>query len=122
MDFRCVIISNSMRPDAIDFSILTLNMHWRIWGGVSGARPLLDPILSFSHTFSPKSARVRGPCPLMGACPPTGNPGSTTDMHRISTHPAIKQNKMCTRMPRSSYLFQGQIQDLVKGGGPNFFG
>ena len=31
---------------------------------ISGAfRPLRDPILSFSHTFSPKSARVRGPRP-----------------------------------------------------------
>ena len=29
----------------------------------SGSRPLRDPILSFSHTFSPKSTRVRGPCP-----------------------------------------------------------
>ena len=27
-------------------------------GGVSGARPPWDPILSFSHTFSPKSAHV----------------------------------------------------------------
>ena len=35
--------------------------------------PLWDPILSFSHTFSPKSAHVGGPRP-----PPTGNPGSAT--------------------------------------------
>ena len=33
-------------------------------GGVPGAHhPLWHPILSFSHTFSPKSARIRGPCP-----------------------------------------------------------
>ena len=33
-------------------------------GGVPGARPpLWDPILSFSHTFSPKSAHVGGPRP-----------------------------------------------------------
>ena len=30
---------------------------------LSGARPLWHPILSFSHTFSPKSICVRGPCP-----------------------------------------------------------
>ena len=48
-------------------------------GGVPGARPLWDPILSFSHTFSPKSAHVGGPRPpLTGARPPTGNPGSAT--------------------------------------------
>ena len=46
-----------------------------------GARPPpWDPILSFSHTFSLKSAHVRGPRPppLTGARPPTGNPGSAT--------------------------------------------
>ena len=33
-------------------------------GGVPGARhPLWDPILSFSHTFSPKSTHVGGPRP-----------------------------------------------------------
>ena len=37
------------------------------------ACPLQDQILSFLHTFSAKSACVRGPCP------PTGNPGSTTE-------------------------------------------
>ena len=49
-------------------------------GGVPGARhPLWDPILSFSHTFSLKSACVRGPCPPNGStAPPTGNPGSAT--------------------------------------------
>ena len=48
-------------------------------GGVPGARPLWDPILLFLHTFSPKSIRIRGPRPPMGARPPTGNPGSATD-------------------------------------------
>ena len=38
--------------------------------------PLWDPILSFSHTFSLKSAHVGGPRP-----PPTGNPGSATEQH-----------------------------------------
>ena len=48
-------------------------------GGVPGACPPWDPILSFSHTFSPKSAHVGGPHPpLMGAHPPMGNPGSAT--------------------------------------------
>ena len=32
-------------------------------GGVPGARPLWDPILSFLHTFSLKSAHIGGPCP-----------------------------------------------------------
>ena len=42
-------------------------------GGVFGTHPQWDPILLFSHTFSPKSAHVRGPCPPpMGACPPYG--------------------------------------------------
>ena len=31
--------------------------------GVLGAGPLRDPILSFLHTFSPKSAHVGGPHP-----------------------------------------------------------
>ena len=40
-------------------------------GGMPGARhPLWDPILLFSHTFSPKSTRVRGPCPPNGCTPP----------------------------------------------------
>ena len=45
-------------------------------GGSRGACPAQapppwDPILSFSHTFSPKSAHVRGPRPtLTGARPP----------------------------------------------------
>ena len=33
-------------------------------GGVPGTRhPLWDPILLLLHTFSPKSACIRGPCP-----------------------------------------------------------
>ena len=46
-----------------------------------GARhPLWDPILLFLHTFSPKSAHVGGPRPLLTGPrpPPTGNPGSAT--------------------------------------------
>ena len=39
-------------------------------GGVPGTcPPLWDPILSFSHTFSPKSTCVRGSRPPMGARP-----------------------------------------------------
>ena len=43
-------------------------------GCVPGTRqPLWDPILSFSHTFSPKSACVGGPhAPLTDARPPYG--------------------------------------------------
>ena len=49
-------------------------------GGMPGARlPLWDPILSFLHTFSLKSASVGGPCPPNGCTPhPAGNPGSAT--------------------------------------------
>ena len=55
--------------------------HWRIYIQKFPAHappPLWDPILSFSHTFSPKSAHVGGPqpCPQMGPHPPLGNPGS----------------------------------------------
>ena len=46
-------------------------------GGARHTPPLWDPILSFLHTFSPKSAHVGGPRPLNGCTPPpTGNPGS----------------------------------------------
>ena len=52
-------------------------------GGMPGTcHPLWDPILSFSHTFSPKSACVGGPCPPNGCTPPPmGNPGSATAVH-----------------------------------------
>ena len=58
------------------------NEHFSI-GGSRGVcwvhAPLQDQILSFSHTFLPKSTHVRGPHPhLMGPCPPMGNPGSAT--------------------------------------------
>ena len=44
--------------------------HWRIWGGACPAHaPPWDPILSFSHTFLPKSAHVGGPCPPNGCMP-----------------------------------------------------
>ena len=43
-------------------------------GGSRGAcpvhAPLWDPILSFSHTFSPKSAHIRGPRPPNGCTLP----------------------------------------------------
>ena len=40
-------------------------------GGACPAHaPLWDPILSFSHTFSPKSAHARGPRPPNGCMPP----------------------------------------------------
>ena len=50
-------------------------LHWRIQGGAAGAcppPPERDPILSFLHTFSPKSARIGGrrpPLPWLGAPP-----------------------------------------------------
>ena len=55
-----------------DLNLKGLEPHW-------SNTTLRDPILSVLHTFSPKSTRVRGPCPLlMGAHPPMGNPGSAT--------------------------------------------
>ena len=53
-------------------------------GGMPGAcpPPLWDPILLFSHTFSPKSTHIGGPHPPHNGCTPplTGNPGSATAM------------------------------------------
>ena len=40
--------------------------------GVPAHAPLHDPILSFSHTFLPKSARIRGSHPPNGSTPPYG--------------------------------------------------
>ena len=68
--------------------LLTLLSKYRIWQtwwscvlqiymqNFPTHAPLRDPALLFSHTFSPKSAHVAGPCPQTGPCPPTGNPGS----------------------------------------------
>ena len=44
---------------------------------------LQDPVLSFPHTFSPKSARVGGPRPLTGPHHPTGNPESASVFHKL---------------------------------------
>ena len=54
-------------------------LHWQNQGGTaSTCPPQQDQLLLFSHTFLPKSVRVRGWHPPMGRCPPTGNPGSAT--------------------------------------------
>ena len=44
---------------------LNISLHWRIYmqNFPAHAPPPWDPILTFSHTFSPKSACVGGPCP-----------------------------------------------------------
>ena len=48
-----------------------------VGGGGAASAPLQRvPILSFSHTFLPKSAHVGGQRPQTGRRPPTGNPGS----------------------------------------------
>ena len=43
----------------------TNSFHWRIQGGAASACPPTqrDPILSYSHTFPPKSAHIGGRCP-----------------------------------------------------------
>ena len=46
-------------------------------GAYQAHATLQDPILSFLHTFLPKSACIRGPCP------PMGNPGSATEAYHI---------------------------------------
>ena len=61
-------------------------------GGGGRARhmpPLQDQILSFLHTFLPKSTHVGGPHPpqWVHAPPPTGNPGPATDT--IVLHPFV---------------------------------
>ena len=59
-------------------------------GDMPGAcHPLWDQILSFLHTFSPKSTRIGGPRP------PMGNPGSATALSftqglLIPTDPVLK--------------------------------
>ena len=47
--------------------------------GGAACAPRWDPILSFSHSFFPKSARVGG------RRPPTGNPGSATAYQPLQT-------------------------------------
>ena len=59
-----------------DFSIS--DSHWQIQGAPPDP-PQWDPILSFPHTFLPKSTSIGGRRPPQTAqCPPTGNPGSAT--------------------------------------------
>ena len=64
-------------------------VYWLIWGGHAlrtPPPPPQDQILSFSHTFSMKSARVEGPpSPL-----PTGNPGSATDWYDVRESLGLK--------------------------------
>ena len=61
-EFHCVL-SNS-----IHLTMHNKLRHWRI--SVHG--PLWDPILLISYTFSPKSARVGGPCSPNWPTPPNG--------------------------------------------------
>ena len=42
-------------------------------------RPIRDPIVSFSHPFSPKSTHIGGRHPPQVGRPPLGNLGSATD-------------------------------------------
>ena len=46
-------------------------------GGVPGARPQQDPILLFSHTFSPKSTPSEDDAPPTGRPTPRDNPWSS---------------------------------------------
>ena len=62
--------ANRIKVKMFDHSLADL-------GGVPGARPLWDPILSFSHTFLPKV-----PVSEVHA-PPTGNPGSATVIYHL---------------------------------------
>ena len=50
-------------------------------GGVPDARPPMGSnSFIFAYIFTEKCPRRRSTPPLTGACPPTGNPGSATDM------------------------------------------
>ena len=55
--FRVLPICGACTKYGAPFSLADLHTKF------SGARPLPDPILSFSHTFSPKSASFGGPPP-----------------------------------------------------------
>ena len=51
-------------------------------GGVPGACPPMGPnSFIFTYIFTKKCPRRRSTPPLMGAHPPMGNPGSTTEMY-----------------------------------------
>ena len=66
----------------------------------SGARPLWDPIPSFSHTFSRKSAHVGGPRPpKMGPHPPMGNPGSAPEVRTFYSILWIKPEERINHEP-----------------------
>ena len=57
----------------IGYSVVTLQLHQFIGGSRGCARctpPPMGPILSFLHTFSPKSACFGGPHPPNGCTPP----------------------------------------------------
>ena len=67
-DFFILAIVKDNRKNMILKHHSTLDL-----GGTCRAdTPLQDPILSFSHTFSLKSARVGGPHPSKGSTPPYG--------------------------------------------------
>ena len=51
--------------------------------------PQQNPILSFLHTFPPKSTCVGGQHPPMGQHPPIGNPGSATDATCKALHMSL---------------------------------
>ena len=80
-----------------------------------GARlPLWDPILSFTHTFSPKSASIGGPRPPNGCTPPTGNPGSATANNGPRCIKSRSRNTMQINKPQYS-KFQPHTPIPVEG-------
>ena len=92
--------------------------HWRIKIQKFPAHaPLLDPILSFSHAFSLKSARVRGQRPLTNPRPPMGNPGSATVNEALLHSEPVFFHEL-TRCPyiqsKVPYVaFSHRVEDLV---------
>ena len=101
---------------------ILISEHACIWqlnitiGGSRGGHcqcappPQQDPILSFSHTFLPKSAKVGGWCP-----PPMENPGSTTDNYTqgLATTVVTKLGKALTSVEMFENLTNLYTQNIV---------
>ena len=79
-------------------------------------RPLRDPILSFSHTFSPKSARVTGPRPSLTGPRPLREILDPPLICLIHCYP-VRQHLIFFHTDKIEELDLAPVQDLV-----NFYG
>ena len=73
--FQSLLLIHPVKPVSMK-RLLKIDNKQKSLADLGGAcrahSPLWDPILSFLHTFSLKSARVVGPCPPNGCTPPYG--------------------------------------------------